>query len=315
MEKVGKRRGGEQRYAFERAERRALTYRTEDDAQNELGVLFARLGVGEAQAGRLDDDLRRLLMKYCMEVPGNIAWYEAARGRVEREFRAARALVIAIALITALVLAGMVVVNSQVVTAQVGALVVAVLFMLQVLAASVDKKAQIGAFWRASADLKEALYTFEHTWQGKVCGADGAVAADFEMALWQEVRNARRIAREERDAYFATFRSPTEILSVATMSIEGLRARGAEAAALRAEDERVARSSAQQYLAEAQRGLIEAKARLAAATARGEDLKASGTAEPETLAATSEIAAARSEVVRYSELVKMHAKADMMNAG
>jgi hypothetical protein len=126
--------------------------------------------------------------------------------------------------------------------------------VLQVIAALGDGKARLSIFWRAGADLKERLYSFERQWIGK--GASSALSD----AIDAELRAARAITRAERLEFFATIRSPTDVLAVALAATDALKTRRGDATqGFAARD---------QQIADAQKALREARASVKAAEYR-----------------------------------------------
>lgn len=291
--------------------------REQEQAKREMDVLLARLRVPSAVRDNLGDAERRLLLKYCIEVPLNILWYDRRRKLVERKLRVSYAIIVVCVLVAVGMLAALTWMNDDVVTSQIGTLVIGLGVVMQLLAGSTDTKAQLGSFWRASADLKEGLFTFLHSWEGKACGPEEqGLSPDFEVAIWQELSNARRICREERDAYFATFRSPTEVTAMLTQPLTDVRMRVAEVAAARAQDGQVDKDLVREasfQMANARRALIDAKATVAQRKSRLDALVAAGGAEADVLAAKVALADAESDVVRAIEVLKMQAKADTLN--
>ena len=302
-------------FGFER-ESAARSERLAKDALVELGVLLERLGATAVAIDQLAEPQRRLLLKYCIEVPLNIAWYDDAKRRVEQKLRRTYALVVFCVVVASSVLAALVWVEDELVSAQIGTLVLAFGVVLQVLAGGADTKAQLGAFWRASSDLKEGLFTFLHTWKDRAFDAEGRPDPELEVALWQELSNARRICREERETYFATFRSPTDVANVITQPLSDLRMRGAEVSSVRGQDRQMGRDLARDatfQLAASRRALIDAKAIVAQRKARLDALVADKGAEPDVAAAKLALADAEAEVVRASEVLRMQAKAELTN--
>lgn len=305
----------ERQFGFER-ELAVGCERQAEQARLELEVLLTRLGITGDAAAKLGESERRLLTKYCIEVPLNIAWYDVAKKRVEKKLQRVYVLVVFCVLVAVLVLAGLAWVKDELVSAQVGTLVLAFGVVLQVLSGGADTKAQLGAFWRASSDLKEGLFTFLHSWQGRAIDAEGRLGAEFEVALWQELSNARRVCREEREAYFATYRSPTEIANLVTQPLSDLRMRLSEVGAVRGVDQQVGRDLAREatfQLSGARRALIEAKAIVAQRRAKLDALIADKAAEPDVTSAKLALSDAEAEVVRATEVLRMQAKSELTN--
>lgn len=290
--------------------------RQAEQARLELDVLLARLRLPEGAAAKLRENERRLLTKYCIEVPLNIAWYDDAKKRVEKKLRRVYALVVCCVLVAVLVLAGLTWVKDELVSAQVGTLVLAFGVVLQVLSGGADTKAQLGSFWRASSDLKEGLFTFLHAWEGRALDAEGRLGGEFEVALWQELSTARRVCREEREAYFATFRSPTEVANLVTQPLSDLRMRLSEVNATRGVDQQMGRDLAREatfQLSGARRALIDAKAVVAQRRAKLDALVLDKAADAEIAAAKFALSDAEAEVVRATEVLRLQAKSALSN--
>jgi len=120
------------------------------------------------------------------------------------------------------------------------------LTVLQVVATLGDGKARLSIFWKAAADLKEALYTFERRWCGKSLAPSAVppqpntprmAAEGFEDAVEDALRTARAITRAERLDFFATLRSPSDVAGIATTAADSLRGRRTEAVTLGSDHE------------------------------------------------------------------------------
>jgi hypothetical protein len=283
-------------------------------------TVVAGRGAREALARRLDvtadDDVKplrassswELLLTYCIEGPLNIDWYDtkiAAWKRRQRAFLGASVLV-------TLIVVGLLVWRhaSDSAVAQLSAAVAALVACARILSGASDVKAQLGGFWRARADLKEQFLTFEQAWRGKLV-AGGVVADGLEMALWQEIVNARHVVRRERDTYFATFAAPSDLLAATAGGLDGIFGRAGDVGLVRA-----ARLGP---VAEARRQLDEAKAELAAQAATQAILAV----QPPAMSlddwqhargkADAGLAKAEAEVVRYTDLLRSTAKAATLN--
>ena len=298
---------GEQKpYPFEveldRARGALPSRRTHEDAVAALSVLRTRLDVPEGV--HLHPDLEHGLLRYCTDVVLNIGWYERARRREESRNTRMTALMVGLMLVAL----GLLFVSSldslrpKALVAPSGMLELTIfaggaLTVLQVIAVLGDGKARLTIFWKASADLKEALYTFERRWRSKCTfpSDDGGVvtaAPGFDDALEDVLRTARSITRAERLDFFATLRSPSDVVAVATAAADSLRGRRADAAMLatRRDD----------GVAEAQKALALARAAVAAAEFRG-----GASADPaEKPAADKAVLDARAEAVRAESVLR-----------
>jgi hypothetical protein len=228
---------------------------------------------------------KRAIMLWAMEFPLNIRWYNQEIPKHQKAFDRSRHASIAFGIGMVALLVVLIFRNGAVGTAQFGVVVTAIFGVLQILAAGSDPKARLGAFRKARADLKEAMFTFQENWRDRSILLEGSDAApqpspDFMTAIYQDIRAGRKIARDERDAFFDTFKSPTDILGAASTSLDALRARRGElvsartdagatdaahaaAVAARIQDLRNKLSDAtaqQDALADKKRRLLEAKA-------------------------------------------------------
>jgi len=236
-------------YAFERRSeevRLPPATRTREDAARALRILRRRLGI--ADDARLDKDFEKLLVRYCTDTILNILWYDRARKREERaNFHRTTLMVVLMGVaLMLLVLTGF---SPTEQASNPGAAVLPLAFLaggaltvLQVAASLSDGKARLSIFWKAGADLKEALYNFEHKWHGRVFkGEPPVMCEEFDAAVQDELRLARAVTRTERLEFFANLRSPSDVVAVAMTAMSGLRERRAETGAVAAaRDERLA---------------------------------------------------------------------------
>jgi hypothetical protein len=160
------------------------------------------------------------------------------------------------------------------------------LTVLQVIAALTDGKARLTIFWKAASDLKELLYTFEAKWCGKAMGEAG-----FVDAVEEALRNARAVTRAERMDFFATLRSPSDVVAIASNAADVLRGRRAQATVLTVHHE--------EAVAEARRALASARAAVAASEFRTNALTDAGAREAEKTVLVN----AQSEVVKADKLL------------
>lgn len=286
-------------YAFERPEQVRLRPARggRKDADQELAILKRRLEI--PKEADLGIDLEKLLLRYCTDTILNILWYERARRREQRTNTQQKVLiivlmVIALALICASALTPLDHSAAQGSTVLPFALLAGgALTVLQVIAGLGDGKARLAIFWKASAELKEALFNFEHKWHGRVLqGNPLRVAAEFDAAVSEELRLANIVTRGERLEFFATLRSPSDVLAVATGAMNSLRAQRTEgSAAVSARDDRIA---------SARKAAGEARAAVAASQYRLENL--ADPAEKKTEEAA--LVKAKAEVVRSEAILK-----------
>jgi hypothetical protein len=286
-------------YSFERRSsevRLPPAARSREDAAQALRVLRRRLGIAEEVP--LGDDTRRLLMRYCTDTVLNILWYDRARRREQRANSWRMYLMVGLMFVAVTVLcftAFWPFDESKPGTAvfPLAFLAGGTLTVLQVVAALGDGKARLAIFWKAGADLKESLYTFEHKWHGKVFeGSPATLAGGFEQAVQDELKFARAVTRAERLEFFANLRSPMDVAAVAIAAANGLRDRRAEATATSsARDERITA---------AKKSVSEARAAVLASEFRLQSIAPAADKAPEQAALVN----ARAEVVRTEAILQ-----------
>lgn len=194
--------------------------RTIEKALSALGVLLGRLQI-PLKPDELDGQERRMLLRYCSDYPVNIGWYQEHAATQERKATSQRRLIIRVgiflllATLAAPAVAGWRMssaVSIQLVVSLVGLLVGGALTALKLLATGFDASVRQGIFWNAGADLKEGLYLFEEKWAGKAV-SNGKLTSDFLVAIQLELDRARAIGNTEKRAFFATYKSPSDLLT------------------------------------------------------------------------------------------------------
>lgn len=287
-------------YAFERGSKELQlppARRTREHAGQELEILKQRLRI--PNEAKLPEELEKLLLRYCTETTLNILWYERARRREQRAMHLRTYLMIGlmtVALGLICVSAFRPVENSAAQGSAVfpfAFLAGGALTVLQVVAGLGDNKARLAIFWKASADLKEALYTFEHKWHGRVYqGTPLSLSGDFDAAVSEELRLASTVTRSERLEFFATLRSPSDVVAVASGAVTNLRAQRAEGTA--------AASARGERIAAARKAASEARAAVEAAQFRVDHLDDAAEKKTEQAA----LVKARAEVVRTQAILQ-----------
>jgi hypothetical protein len=198
------------RYGFELYRSREQTHRARQDAAHDARVLVQRL-TGKDELTELSESLRELLIDYCMDVTLNIRWYERARRRALWAWRFFMGAVLSLA-VAAFAVAYLLTAPSS---ASPGwwVLMVGLVPVLQATGAAIDHRSRMGAFWRASAELKENLYALEAGWTDKVR------EPAFPEAVQQARRAAHQVSHDERVTFYGTYRSPGEVLSALSPSL------------------------------------------------------------------------------------------------
>ena len=243
-------------------------------------------------------DLEKLLLRYCSDTILNILWYDRARRRAQaantrRTYLMVLLMIVALALLCASAfLPSERNSSSGAAVLPLALLAGGALTVLQVVASLADGKARLSIFWKAGADLKEALYNFEHRWRGRVFHGDPpCLAAEFDIAVQEELKFAYAVTRAERLEFFANLRSPSDVFAVAISAMNNLRDRRVESSAVSA--------ARDEQLAAARKSVSEARAAVLASEYRLQ-LAADGTAKA---AEQTVLVNARAEVVRTEAIL------------
>jgi len=240
--------------------------------------------------------------------------------------------------------------RSTLIGAQLTLLATLVLGLVQLVATMTDLRGRISAVWQASSDLKEAFFTFEENWHHKVFSPAPAsqnapapaiqpspaaaspnapasasqvppapvsqISPDFISALNQEIRLARKVGRDERTAFFASQKSPSDVVSAATGIIDGLRGRRQEllnAQTALASATAASNAADAQRLSKARDDLANAKATLNARQAKVVALDRMNVAADEKNKAAIALIDAQSEVARCQSYLDMVVKGSTLN--
>jgi len=319
-------------YYFDKAQRAQAAYRSRSAAESEIAVLLKRLEVKPAHADLLREnpETKRLLVRYCMDFPLNIAWYEEARQRETWWQRAAFGLVLMLALIALGLTAAPAVVprlfgdtatQQSTTSAQIVVILTGMFGVLSVVSEATDRKARIGGFWKAAADLKEALFTFEESWRDKdlVITTDGkkAISPELVAALVQEIRFARKVSREERTTYFNTFRSPTDVMAAANAALGAIRGRRGELLSAHREESATkdaSEASAEKRIRDLRDRLVEATATVMSLERKITELESLGVEAAQIAKVKLDVVNARTEMHKVQSLLTLSARADVTGA-
>lgn len=218
-------RDSSQRYSFERFRPVEESRLETQDAAHDARILLARLGQRppEGKTDLAEHPLFERVKGFCADVTLNIKWYEEKREETQRLWYGLFALIFVLACGGSILMMSLSAkwASNLWLTFALGL----TLPSLQAFTSAVDYKARLGAFWKASADLKELLFALEDLWRGKDLQADEAFARMLEECRVA----ARRICRQERDAFFQTYKSPAELVDKLSSTFYPSRERGAEA--------------------------------------------------------------------------------------
>ncbi len=227
-------RDSSQRYSFEHFRPVEETRLETQDAAHDARILLARLGQRPPE-GKTDlsaHPLFETVKDFCAEVTLNIKWYEEKREETQRLWYGLFALIVVLSCGGGLLMVALAHKwdSNLWLTFALGL----TLPSLQAFTSAVDYKARLGAFWKASADLKELLFALEDTWRGRDLLTDlvtvevngTAVPKSFSRMLEECQATARRICRQERDAFFQTYKSPAELVDKLSNNFSAMRERG-----------------------------------------------------------------------------------------
>ncbi|MEM9488081.1 MAG: hypothetical protein AAGC55_02990 [Myxococcota bacterium] len=193
---------GTHRYPFESAQ----TRQTRDEAEKIMKLFLARLGVADSATITAAD--RELLLDFTTNCHLNISWYDNARKRQVWWYRCFVVLTGLLVLGTPLAIILTYRADSQALTAQVGVIIAGVLSAHRLLCTTLERRNLAHHFWKAQADLKSILYTFEDTWDGRATVADEGSATlsdEFRADLRAHLERARGVKHSEQEAFFKRY--------------------------------------------------------------------------------------------------------------
>lgn len=201
------------RYSFETQPTRHTLRRARDMVEK----LLLRLGTPDPgpELERLSDGDRRSLMAFATNCHLNIDWYARSRKRQRRLYW------IFGAFTGVLVLAMPVAIffthsrASDALAGQIGVIITGVLSAHRALASTLEKRNMERHFWKAQADLKSILYSFEDKWRGCALADPGpADAAPLRFAdglikdLQKLTRSAQDVKNQEQEQFFSQVSTP-----------------------------------------------------------------------------------------------------------
>ena len=216
-------RAGDTLYSFETRPTRQSVIRAAEMADK----LLRRLGVDASALDRVSDEHRRKLSAFTTACHLNIEWYDNARTRQGR-------LYLIFGIFTGLLVLAIPVAifithdrASDALAAQVGVIITGVLSAHRALASALEKRNNKRHFWKAQADLKSILYSFEDKWrecslyrqEGDDATGTLRFAPGFFDDLDRSTRDALDIKKNEQDQFFSGVVNPfsglIEILGLA----------------------------------------------------------------------------------------------------
>ncbi|MEO0473041.1 MAG: penicillin-insensitive murein endopeptidase [Bacteroidota bacterium] len=204
-------------YSFEKYATRKNQRRLEE-AYPEWEVFFNRINIGEATKTKLRQEHQTTLERFAVEVMGNIEWYDR---KVERE-KTLRAVFIVFSLGILLILP-MLVSRLNSIGGEVAAVLTGFFALYQGITKWLESRAQIGAFWNASSNLKARLFSLEnryHTHLRKEWSQD--IFTDFAKDLAEAILYAGEVQREERRIFFENYKIPQFNILSSILQTRGL---------------------------------------------------------------------------------------------
>jgi hypothetical protein len=152
------------RYSFETRP----TRQTEEAARQMLRTFLLRLGLGDTDQARLEPGDQKALLAFTTVCHLNIDWYDRRRKREQHWYRGFALFTALLLMATPLALFWAHQLDAQAQTAQIGVIIAGVLSAHRMLSTMFEKRNLVRHFWRAEADLKTLLYSFEDTWRGRL---------------------------------------------------------------------------------------------------------------------------------------------------
>ena len=189
-------------YGFEKLSQ--FTVRTREKAIREVAKLIRRLGL---QADDIDEPIRRSLEDFVINHHLAIEYYEGKLANIIKW----RRIYIIISMLVLLFLPIFVVFISEVFDASnleiLTAIIAGIFAFYRGISAWADMRVVAGALSEASSKLKEAVYTFEQTWDQS---SNLAIRPDeFVLAVEAATDEARRTIHNEQNIYFKNLSYPS----------------------------------------------------------------------------------------------------------
>lgn len=198
--------------------------RSRENAEAYLPLLVRRLTNG-AYEDIAPGPQRDVLIRYCMDALLSLDWYKRRIRDVQRELQDANCLAYALGVVAFGGLIWSSSKDSSYQGAQFGVVIGAIFYATRFLLSGTDYKSRLGAFWKASSELKSSFYALEEHWRGEkvVINAKpgektGQLSDEFFRALKDELKKVQGVLDAERNAFFETFRNPSEVIGDAITS-------------------------------------------------------------------------------------------------
>ena len=257
------------RYGFELLGKRKDSYRSRGQAAAELGKFLRRIEVNES-AVQLTAESREALLEFISQHNLNIEWYER-RLAVERRHRRyftilSLALLVLIPIFIVVITNFVSGANAGVIVAAITALLTSLIATQKALGSWLDKRQLITHFWKASAALKDSLYSTQDRWEGNATAGD-KLSVEFLDALRAATANARVLAKKEKDDFFTLSMYPSidlgSALKEAGATAKNIVTSQTSPAYAMAEEQRKASSAREKSIVEATAKVAEIQAKIA----------------------------------------------------
>jgi len=185
------------------------SFGSEEDVNNDLEEFIKRLQIDSTTPGKLDQKDEELLRTYVKANHRAADWYSRARDR-RRESRVkyAKGRIILLALLPVGVFVLSLMFGGKAAVAQATVILTGLIAAFRASSEWMEKKFAGSNFAKAASDLKEKIYAFEGEWKGKAFTAN-ALMGTCRDALTGGIKEAREIARKQREAYFAATAPPS----------------------------------------------------------------------------------------------------------
>lgn len=185
------------------------TRQTEEQARQMLRTFLVRMRVDPDVLESLPEEDRQTLVTYATVCHLNIHWYHRRRQREQSWYFGFACFTVALLAGTPLAIFWAHQAAPQALGAQIGVIAAGLLSAHRTLSTMFEKRNLVKHFWRAEADLKTILYSFEDTWRGRALASTSPVELkrEFMDDIVRQIQQARQIKRTEQDEFFAQYES------------------------------------------------------------------------------------------------------------